>query len=1107
LRAAQAATTTGVYTSPVKDFTTAVNLETISWVATTPPSTSVAIRARVCVDATCSTNPAWSTVPNSGDSLPSSFNNNRYFQYEITLSSTDDYAAPTVTEVSVGLGGLIGVLTSSAFDTVNATNTIGSVNWTASGISASETVKLRIRTAPDDGGVPGLWSGWCGPANCSGSDYFSSGQAITNPALQSGANDQWIQYEATLESGGALSPMLTEVTIGHSEANYDFTLSYSPLLMEVVANQSARVGSVMVNPGTVVGVDRDAIISDSTNFTSTQAGISFSPASCLPNSGPCTVDVYAQIGTAGSYTMVIQGNNASGSYPNGITHTISFTLDVIPPITYDLSLSSSSDTIIKGLDTTQSILTITHNSGADEFVSITSSGVPAGVTVSFSLAPTGCSPYPSTCSITIAFSATSTTTSGVYPIVFSGVSSISGTTPVAPVTFTLGVSELFDFAMAYGPPNAPCTQSSSCSVEQGQSITVTADLTSVTTIGEQVTLTAEGLPWTPAIATGTSCTPSSGAPCSVQVVISPPLSVAQNNYTISLVGRSATKAKSLTYALTVTEGFQYSLVLNSSGGTVVRNGASASVLVDVIFRAGLTSKPVTLTVSGMNGFGTSGVSTSYLPDPPGATCTPNCQIQVVFSAPSSSVLGTYDLTIQGSGNGTDVTSPPAMYQLKVVDPFDFAFALSLSSDSMMVGDPPVSAVAFAGWTQGGDGSDVISLTSSVSPTPSTGTLAVSFSPTCGPGGCIVGLNSTTPTCLSDINITYPAVINGKPCLASTVTFTPSTSPALTSGNYTVTLIATCSSPTCAVIRTATFYLTVGTNLNFTVTASPASERVSTLPGSTGPVALTATLNAPAQPSTSDIVFSLDTGYVLPAGVTVCEEGASCSAGLTSASSCTLGATVGSTCSAPPITFSVAATASPGSYNIPIIGTSGLAKSIPALYLLKVGTFTLTAYTSSNLYTDPHQRPVVNFTWDPLSPFAGKSATFNAIDPAASVRPSAAFPNDPPAPGGESKVYVAGVSSGTNADQVLNAANATLLWNFGCASCTPVTSTQLNSPVSFNTSGRFSPRLSVTDNAGNVCYSITGSDATADNPCYCPLQLSADSMIVSKPPPTFREIKP
>ena len=108
-----------------------------------------------------------------------------------------------------------GTLISSAYDT-NGSSAIVAISWEESipGACGTCEVKLQIKTAPDDGGSPGVWtSEWSGPDGIDGDedDYYSVSTGELIPTDHNG--DEWIQYRASLLGDSTDTPILTSVNI------------------------------------------------------------------------------------------------------------------------------------------------------------------------------------------------------------------------------------------------------------------------------------------------------------------------------------------------------------------------------------------------------------------------------------------------------------------------------------------------------------------------------------------------------------------------------------------------------------------------------------------------------------------------------------------------------------------------------------------------------------------------------------------------------------------------------------------------------------------------------------------------------------------------------
>lgn len=231
----------GTYTSPVKDYGGNVNFGDMSWNTTIPSGTAIGFYARVCADATCSANPAWTTVATSTVSgyatttFPTAItDNNRYFQYQTQFEvNAGIIDAPIANEVNVrtaSVATVSGTLTSSAYDTVDAANAVGKISWTATGTTTTEILRLQMRTATTSADLS--WHAWCGASTtCNGSNYFTDADngvtLTTGHPLKTGGDDRFVQYKLFLESEGISSPTVTGVTLSYVvNAPPDFNLNY-----------------------------------------------------------------------------------------------------------------------------------------------------------------------------------------------------------------------------------------------------------------------------------------------------------------------------------------------------------------------------------------------------------------------------------------------------------------------------------------------------------------------------------------------------------------------------------------------------------------------------------------------------------------------------------------------------------------------------------------------------------------------------------------------------------------------------------------------------------------------------------------------------------------
>jgi len=148
----------------------------------------------------------------SGQSVWSEENKYDSDSGQIDINTSGEIA---LKEIATSTYATSSYLISSAFDT-GSSSAFAALVWTEDippGCPACQ-IKFWLKTAPDAGGSPGVWSDtWCGPNGEDGDedDYFatSTGQLIHF----SHNNDQWVKYKVELISDGSDTPALKEVKV------------------------------------------------------------------------------------------------------------------------------------------------------------------------------------------------------------------------------------------------------------------------------------------------------------------------------------------------------------------------------------------------------------------------------------------------------------------------------------------------------------------------------------------------------------------------------------------------------------------------------------------------------------------------------------------------------------------------------------------------------------------------------------------------------------------------------------------------------------------------------------------------------------------------------
>ena len=288
---------------------------------------------------------------------------------------------------------------------------------------------------------------------------------------------------------------------------------------------------------------------------------SFSPAS---TAGTSTLTFSASAtATAGTATVTITGSSGTLS----ATTAIQLTVSVPQTPGFSLAAASKAVSITQGSSGTDSV-TVTPSGGFSGSVALSASGLPAGVSASFSPAST-------TGSSTLTLSASSTATAGTATVTITGSSGTLSATTQINVTVTAPVSP--DFSLA--------ASSASVSINQGSSGTDGVTVTLTGGFSGSVALSASGLPagvtatFNPASTTGTST-----------LTFAASTTAATGAANVTVTGTSGTLQHSITVTLTVnpattgTGGVTITPVINSNGpyfddeGIKVNNSAAITAL-------------------------------------------------------------------------------------------------------------------------------------------------------------------------------------------------------------------------------------------------------------------------------------------------------------------------------------------------------------------------------------------------------------------------------------------------------------------------------------------------------------------------------------------------
>jgi cellulase/cellobiase CelA1 len=460
----------------------------------------------------------------------------------------------------------------------------------------------------------------------------------------------------------------------------------------------------------------------------------FSPSSVNAPGGSIVANFSAQSSTPpGSYPIKIVGTNGT------ITESVTITI-VIPATGFTLAASPTNLSVTQGASSSDTI-TVTDLSGFAGTVSFTASGLPSGVTASFS-------PASSTTSTVLTLAATTTATTGAFTVTVTGTS--GSNTATASITLNVVSGGTGTFTLK---PSA-----TALSVVAGSSGTDTITVTDVSPFTGSVSFAASGLP----SGVTASFSPTSSTTSSV-LTLTASSTAAAGTSTVTITGTSGTLTPvTTTIALTVT---------SPTGGFTLKPSATALSVV-----AG-SSGTDTITVTDISPFtGSVSFAASGLPSGVTASFSPASSTTsgvLTLTASSTAAAGTSTVTITGtSGTLTPVTTT---ITLTVTSPTG-GFTLK----------PTATALSIA---QGSSGTDTITVTDI---SPFTG--SVSFAASGLPAGVTASFSPTSSTTSSVLTLAV-----GSSTVAGTYTITiTGTSGTQTPVTITITLTVTGTSPTCTV---------------------------------------------------------------------------------------------------------------------------------------------------------------------------------------------------------------------------------------------------------------------------------------------------------------------
>ena len=351
--------------------------------------------------------------------------------HDITSGTSGSYSAVTGYDLVTGWGspnaGLIGALTGSSTATpsftIAASPIAVSVVVSSSGTSTITTTVAGGFSSPvaltASGEPTGVTVGFS-PASIASPGAGSSTATFTVASGTTAGN-----YPITITgTGGGITHTATVTLTVTAAATPAFTLSASPTSVSVKAGAS---GTSTVT--TMVSGGFSSAVALTASGQPTGVTVGFSPASiAAPGSGTSTATFTVGSATvAGTYSITITGTGG------GITHTaaVSLTVSAATAGAFTVSVSPTSGYLDQG-QSGYAVVTTSVSGGFSSTISFTATGVPSGVTYSFTPASIAA---PGSGTTDFNLSVASNAKTGTYPITITATG--GGVSHTATLTFQI----------------------------------------------------------------------------------------------------------------------------------------------------------------------------------------------------------------------------------------------------------------------------------------------------------------------------------------------------------------------------------------------------------------------------------------------------------------------------------------------------------------------------------------------------------------------------------------------------------------------------------------------------------------------------------------------
>lgn len=400
----------------------------------------------------------------------------------------------------------------------------------------------------------------------------------------------------------------------------DFTLSPSASTLSAAAGSS---GTITLTATPFNSFKTSVLLST----ISLPSGVTaaFKPASIANASGTSTLTLTVGSSVAaGSYLIGIVGTAGSIANATAVNLTVTggtggFSLSANPSSLSVQAGKSGTSTISSGV-----------SGGFSSAVSLAASGLPSGVTASFS--PTTISGGSGSSTLTL--TASSGASAGTSTLTITGAG--GGLTETATISLTITSGTAPSFSLSASP--------ASVSVKAGSSGTSTITSAAAGGFGSAVSLSASGLP-SGVTASFSPASISGGAGTSTLTLTVGSTSAAGTS-TVTVTGAGGGLIESASVSLTITSGTTATFALSAQPASVgVTQGGTGTSTITATPSGGFSSA-ITLSASGLP----SGVTASFSPT---SIAGGSGTSMLTFTAGSAAALGTAAVTVTGTGGGVN----------------------------------------------------------------------------------------------------------------------------------------------------------------------------------------------------------------------------------------------------------------------------------------------------------------------------------------------------------------------------------------------------------------------------------------------------------------------